>query len=140
MNYLWKKTYNTGIKEIDDQHKKFFELINKLYSENSKQRKIAIVSSIIMELEDYASYHFKYEEDLFTQYNYPEFEIELHLEKHSNFTKRILKYKEEVYASEDLSFHRLAEFLRKWLIDHILVTDMRFANYVKDNNLSNYYM
>ena len=50
------------------------------------------------------------------------------------------KYKKDINTSKDLSFFHLAEFFRKWLIDHILVTDMRFANYITYNNLSNYYM
>jgi hemerythrin len=139
MKVVWKKTYETGIIEIDKQHQKFVKLINDVYEMVEKNDVISL-EKLLIELSNYADYHFKTEERLFSENKYVEEETELHLKKHDQFISSLNKLKKEKQYSDMNRAYKLADLLRKWLINHILVYDMRYANYFKDKNLSNFYL
>ena len=69
MNILlhWKQEYSVNIKEIDQQHRKLFDLINLLYDSSLLNEKEDILEKIFVELKDYAFVHFKDEEKYFAR-------------------------------------------------------------------------
>ena len=119
----WNKSYSVGIEEIDKQHKKFFEIINKLYylddDDNNKFKKI------VEELYDYTIYHFKSEEEYLQKAGYPH--LKEHQNVHQNFVKKIKELKELDKIPDDID---LFEFASEWLIDHILNTDQKYAFWI----------
>jgi hypothetical protein len=58
----WEQKYNTGIKEIDTQHKRLVDIINELYDARHSQSSQAVLNVILSRLIDYAEYHFDFEE------------------------------------------------------------------------------
>lgn len=134
MYIRWSDLFNTGITEIDNQHKKLLNILNKALtlSINSQDSEI---DTIFSELMSYAKYHFTYEEYLFEKYNFPN--SGQHLKEHNNFKKTIEEMcasAKEMTKSEE-SIENLVVFLKDWLINHILNSDRKYIKYFPKDNL-----
>ncbi len=124
----WRPDFNLGIDEIDNQHKKIVDLINRLnkaFMDNEARDKL---STILDEMAQYADYHFKTEEKLFSQHHYP-FTSE-HINLHENFIKKVAQFREQFEQGLPVTF-RVLGFLRKWLTNHILDVDREYVDIVK---------
>lgn len=124
----WRPDFNLGIKEIDDQHKKIIELINELneaFMHSEAREKLGV---ILDEMADYANYHFKTEEKLFSEHNYP-FAAE-HIKLHEAFKEKVIHFKEQFDKGLPVTF-RVLGFLRKWLTNHILDIDREYVDIVR---------
>lgn len=125
----WNNIYETGIDVIDFQHKILIERINDLIELLNKNETQENLFPLFIFLEDYTNYHFDTEEQFFNSFNYTE--KEKHLEEHEEFKEKIknlkLKYNEDLEKIDD----NLLDFLIDWLTNHIVGTDMEFANGLK---------
>ncbi len=130
--FLWKEELDLGINSIDEQHKKFFEIGNKIDEllmdcEEGKEDYDEIYN-VINELKDYTFYHFKTEEDLFIKYNYPDYEQ--HKMKHNEFKAYIESLDLETIHEDQTEF--LKELLGKiiqWIFNHIVTTDSLYKDH-----------
>ena len=136
MHISWKNKYCTGIEKIDTQHKKLVELINNLYDKIVLKDDTSYVKDAIMDLKLYTIFHFTSEEKLFKKYQYYKDDHKEHLKKHQKFIDEIANYLSDNETSQYELGYRLTEFLKKWLFSHILVSDMKFAKFVKQNHFT----
>ena len=132
MKLIWKKAYETGIKHIDDQHKKFVVMVNDLYNIVEQEEEIPKIDDLLNKLDHYADYHFKTEEKLFDKYSYSFDDLEIHLEKHSEFHKKLEKMRKDSSMAPLIVAYRLADYLRKWIVDHIMKYDMKYAGFIRE--------
>ena len=132
----WKKEYETGIEKIDIQHKKLIDMINKLYDDVVIKKNCDSVQEIILELKLYTLFHFTTEEKLFKKYKYNNSEFEEHMENHGAFAEKIGEFIGDTSSSQFELGYRITEYLKKWLISHILGTDMKFASFMKKNHFT----
>jgi hemerythrin len=126
----WRPDFELGIPEIDKQHKKIVELINSLNDAFMKHETKGKLEGILNEMAEYAVYHFKTEEKLFVDRNFP-FAKE-HIQQHQQFARKVQDYKTKHEAGHSVTFQVLI-FLRKWLTDHILDSDREYVDIVKRN-------
>ena len=124
----WRPDFNLGIKEIDEQHKKIVELINKLNDAFIKKVAHEQLGSILDEMVKYSEYHFETEEKLFSQYNYP-FTRE-HIQMHQDFKTKVAGFRETYSKNQPVTF-RVLNFLRKWFTNHILDVDREYVDIVR---------
>ncbi len=126
---VWNEKLSLNIKEIDDQHKHLIKQLNNIHDaviNGSEQR---VLEDTLNELIDYTVYHFDQEEELITKYGYPE--IEEHKKEHNNLIEQVLKLQKDFRdGSATISFEVL-DFLQSWVIDHIMETDMKYKDYIK---------
>jgi len=118
--------YKLGIKMIDKQHQRIFDLIDKLCDVDKNEKKI--VKSIIQELKEYSEYHFKSEEEYFKNINFSETDKHIHL--HKMFIQTTEYYYE---FPEKLNKKKLYTFLNTWIKNHILIEDKKYITkeYIK---------
>lgn len=64
----WSEKLSVGIKEIDDQHKHFIGIVNKLHESVEKGDVTDELDKIFVELNDYAAFHFETEEKYFENF------------------------------------------------------------------------
>ena len=121
----WSNIYSVGIEEIDNQHKKIFNLINETY--NVSQLNETEFRKLLEELNNYANFHFKLEEKLFEFTKYPG--SLSHVQEHNAFRDKIKQWKESPKNTIEIE---IFDFLVDWLIEHILHVDMKYAPYVKN--------
>ncbi len=100
-------------------------MINDLYQAFTEGKANVVTVKIVKELVKYTQYHFKSEEEHFLKLNYPE--AEKHIEQHNSFTETVLKFSNDLSNNEVSLSYELMDFLRKWLIDHIMGTDKQYV-------------
>ena len=125
----WNDSYLLGIPMIDNQHKKFFVILDNLETLNQKQEK-SEMHSLINELQNYVIYHFQTEEDLMVKSQSPN--IDLHVMEHELFRKKVEEFHHSYYNNNAELLNEMISFMRKWLIIHISGTDAEYADSIKD--------
>lgn len=129
--FPWNTNFETGILEIDDQHKELVNLLNLLASHLAQRADKAVLDDILNNLADYACYHFVTEEIIWQQYFAGDnWEIR-HKHEHQRFVEELLKLKDEenINPLNRVVEHALS-FLTHWLAFHILDDDKRMAKAV----------
>ena len=118
----WKTEYDTGIEEIDLQHRYFMVLINRLTSELVACSDKKYRERLLRELANYAAFHFVSEENLMIKFGYPDFERHrmLHLDLIDQLSLRMLAESNE----------SLLKFLVAWFIRHTTSEDHRIGEFI----------
>ncbi|QEM67497.1 bacteriohemerythrin [Geobacter sp. FeAm09] len=124
-HFTWNNTYSVADEELDNHHKKLFGIFNKLYDTCLKRNETAPLAAIIEELASYSTYHFHAEEQHMKELGYGG--MEQHIAEHRTFAARMDKYRHahgtnEVVVSKEIVLH-----LWKWLIDHVMTEDKKYA-------------
>ena len=123
--YEMKQEYKIGIEQIDEQHKKLFELADRAYvllKDEFAIDKYDKIVEILDELKDYTIFHFKSEEEYMESIGYKR----LFTQKieHAKFIESLenVDYK-HIDVDQDESLVKILNFLNDWLTEHILKTD-----------------
>lgn len=123
--YEMKEEFKTGIEFVDKEHKMLFDIADRIYvllnNEFSIDKYDKIVS-VIEELKDYTTFHFKDEEAYMESINYKR----MFTQKidHDNFVKKLDDINlKELDENQDKHIFELLEFVNDWLIHHILEKD-----------------
>lgn len=129
----WDDNYSVNVAEIDDQHKKLVNMLNKLYGSTINGNSHEILSDILHGLSEYTVYHFSTEEKYFEQFNY-KFTKE-HKAQHQNFVKKVLDFQDKFDNNESEITVELIKFLVDWVTEHIMDSDHKFKKCFNDNGL-----
>ena len=119
----WTSDLDTGIAEIDNQHRRIVDYINRL-NELRHTHDRAGLSDVIGEMVDYTMSHFAFEEALMEQAEYAF--SQAHRSVHETFIKRVEKFRERFIAGEDIA-DELYDVLKRWLINHIQRDDAAYV-------------
>ena len=126
--FVWSGKYQVGITKIDQQHKKLVALINALAKKLTDQSDTDALIKVFDDLASYANYHFKSEEGLMQEWEIDaEFSAE-HRESHASFVHEVTKARNFARSNPQHMSTKTLTFLSRWLILHILGSDMRMAN------------
>ena len=130
--FPWNKNFETGIELIDEQHKQLVHILNKLAAHLANRSDEVVLNDIFDELANYADYHFKTEEEIWSGYFDGDEWYEKHEKTHRSFIGDVLALKEnkDEKALDDVVYD-IVSFLSKWLAYHILDTDKRMAKAVQ---------
>lgn len=129
----WSSELETGIAIIDRDHKVLVELLNQLHevTQPNAPRDEGIVGSILAALVDYTDYHFAREERLQEVSGYPS--ADRHHDVHVQLRMQAYAFRDQYERDPDtVNQSALLDFLKAWLLDHIVVQDMDFVPYAKD--------
>jgi len=84
--FIWKDKYNLNIKEIDDQHKNFVNILEEVYQSVLTNEDRKLVGKRLEDLKNYAIKHFATEEKYFDEFNYSD--SKKHKAAHQDLEKR----------------------------------------------------
>ena len=126
----WNESYEVGIKDIDFQHKKLFELVNKLHNSLNNGYSRREIEVIINALSSYFDYHFTEEESFLKRINYPD--MANYYQSAAELNDKLQTLKAQFTKSRAGSPLMFLSFLKNWLGEHIkslqhslaLLTDM----------------
>jgi len=131
MRFIWDPKYSVGIKSIDTQHQRFFEIINEIYD---LVRKVYFTKEdllkVIEELKKYAEIHLSYEEKYFKEFKY--LSAKDHITAHNVLRQKIKDYLLDVQKPDTVPetlAADIAEFTKNWLSEHILNLDHQYIQF-----------
>ncbi len=138
---IWKPDFSVKVVELDKQHKKIFAFINLLNEAlTSHDRSIVItIRDVLVELGEYANYHFANEEKYFDKFNYEE--TEKHITEHNNYRTRIELFNNRLRTVHEEGDNMqtfgldLFEFLEGWWIGHINNSDHKYSKCFNEHGL-----
>lgn len=128
--FPWNCNFETGLKEIDDQHRVLVNILNRLAWHFASSSSEEDGSDLLDELLAYASYHFEYEESIWEQSLGISDVSRNHHESHQMFFAQIQTLRQSTAPPEDV-LAELFDYLTRWLAFHILESDRRMALTVK---------
>ncbi|HEX8986790.1 MAG TPA: bacteriohemerythrin [Rhodocyclaceae bacterium] len=126
--FVWNSKYQVGIAHIDRQHKKLVTLINTLGHRLAVDSDPTASMEVFDELASYASYHFRAEENLMEECHVDGEFNAAHKASHASFVAEVARARDSAQDDPLQVLTKTLGFLSRWLIFHILGTDMRMAN------------
>ena len=121
----WDEKYSVGIKDIDMQHKRLFDLINEFYDAVKNGKVAAGTAKIIDGLLSYTVFHFGFEERLMGRHSYAG--LAGQKVSHKIFTDKIAEYQARFASGKLLMTIEVTNYLKSWLTEHIMKSDMQYA-------------
>jgi len=125
---IWRPSYNIGDSKIDNQHRQLVDLVNCLCAEIYRFRSNDIIDKILIQLVNYAEGHFRDEEKLMEEIGYPFYQE--HKEEHERLVEEVFEFKNK-YDQGLVSKEDLIEFLKTWLIEHIIGSDLKIKSWLE---------
>jgi len=125
----WEKRFETGQKQFDEHHMRLVALLNQMYDNFIDGASQEALESVIVELADYALYHFKAEESSMASYGYAD--LPMHREEHKKFNLMVAAFHDDLKEGKHDLAADVLSFLGNWLFDHILETDVKYCHFVE---------
>jgi hemerythrin-like metal-binding protein len=122
-----------NIDVIDAQHKKLFELFEKLLRLNCYSVDFELILASIVELDECFCFHFETEEKLMKNAGVDD--LKIHLQQHNSF-KKIFREFRTLSESKSHILNRLSvslaiDYLKKWFSTHIQYSDSLYVDSVQ---------
>lgn len=127
----WSSQYETGVKEIDDQHRRLLEKIDRfqiaLYQGRSKDELAGVISFLLSYIEE----HLETEERILAECSFPDFKR--HQEQHNDFREQCMKLIKRFNTGGADSFLAIEveKLIVNWWENHVMKMDMACIPYVR---------
>lgn len=122
--------FSVLVDEMDEQHKKWVGLINELHASLLGEGERVEPAEILREMLAYVDFHFKEEEQLMRNINYPNY-IE-HKRAHEAFIARLNNMEQDIEAGNIILGTQLMSVLKNWLEDHIASMDKHYGEFASN--------
>lgn len=123
--YEMKDEYLTGIRMIDEEHKRLFEIADSLYylqKEEFLVDKYDQIQGILNELKDYTLLHFEHEEKYMESIAYKKMFTQK--VQHDALRKQIEEWDiDSIDERQDETIQEILTIVTDWLVNHILNQD-----------------
>ncbi len=129
--FTFTKDCLIGVPEIDDEHKRLFELISEVDAAvKADSDSVATALALLNELKQYAINHFAHEEAYMEKIHDPE--LSRQKKEHAAFVEKVNAYSlaDITDKSAKETILELLAFLSKWLMGHILGSDILIGQFV----------
>ncbi len=125
--------YSVQIQKIDEQHQKLIGIINEVFEAKTNNLGKMVIAGILNRLTDYTKTHFKEEEALMAEHGYPE--LEQHRTAHQFFIVKVGDFNRAFNSDQDSLSEEMLDFLKNWLIKHIMETDKRYGPFLNERGV-----
>jgi hemerythrin len=128
----WNESYSVHIKQLDEQHKKLFQIVNALYDAMKNGKGNDVLAGVFDELINYTKLHFSTEENLLKIHNYPN--LTAHKMEHERLVNQVLDLQKQFMDGGAALSIKVSNFLKEWLMNHIKKSDIAYSKYLKQKN------
>jgi hemerythrin len=133
---IWDESYSIGNVELDEQHKRWIDIHNRLHDElltGSVYTLKNIASKTLREMLQYVDHHFECEERYMTEVGFPE--ASAHWRLHKDFDTMIYSMLRDIKDGDmPVLNSELIKILQSWLVNHILIEDRKIAKFTKKSS------
>jgi hemerythrin len=130
----WTDALSVSIKEIDTQHQRLFDLMNKLHEAMKIGKGNDVLGGILGDLVKYTVVHFSNEETYLKKYDYPEYVQ--HKKIHDDLTRKAKALKASFDQGKQTISIEVLSFLKDWLSGHILGSDKKYGPLLNSKGLN----
>lgn len=125
-DFEWSESYSVGDEEFDTHHKQLIRYIQ-ILDDPTAHSDIEFIGAIVDGLVAYTNYHFTAEEEMMRGADYPGFDR--HLAQHVDFVDKATRFRDELRGGEAAVGDEILDYLKLWLVKHILTEDRGFARF-----------
>ena len=120
----WGERFSVGVAVLDEQHKELIRMINSLIDNQHAGADSEAMVDVLEKMTEYAAYHFRTEERLFSEYEYPQHAS--HNAEHTEFKTKAARFCMDAIAGKNGLAREVLRYLSAWLTSHILLSDMKY--------------
>lgn len=131
--FPWDNRLKTNISVCDEQHQNLINLINGLHDAMISRKDKELIGKTIDELVVYSLYHFKTEENLLEEHQFPH--LNSHKAEHAVWVKEVNGLKDRFEKGEEIRTIEILGFLKDWVYDHILVSDKKYSLFLRNKGV-----
>jgi len=129
----WDDSYSVHVESIDKQHQKMMSMINDLHNALLEGETVETIVDVLNRLKIYTEEHFKFEEDIFDKYDYPEGPD--HKKRHHELVDRVNNFHNRLTSDHEKVGDELLEFLLFWLGNHIKTVDRQYTAFMLEKGI-----
>ncbi|MBU0674760.1 MAG: bacteriohemerythrin [Proteobacteria bacterium] len=129
---VWNKAFSVESKYLDKQHKQLIEIVNSFNQALDGGERATMAFEVLNRLVRYAEQHFRDEEKILQMVQYPADQFQAHVREHEKLTEDIYRHCENWSSVGEESLPGIGQFLKDWLVNHILNTDMQYCKYTRN--------
>lgn len=130
----WNPSYSVKVEKCDTDHKKLFDILNKLHEAMSAGNGNQVVAKVVKELGDYTKFHFGAEEKMMEQTHYPK--LAEHRAQHKIYVSKVEQFQKDVEKGVLGKSVEVLNFLTDWLTSHIKKVDQQYSAHLNANGIS----
>ncbi|WP_147822356.1 bacteriohemerythrin [Salidesulfovibrio onnuriiensis] len=125
----WNDSLSIGIYRVDSQHMRLIEVANDFLRTAGEGRDGEAIQTTLTRLREYTVNHFRDEEAYMREIHYPR--LARHQEEHRNLVQRVKQFQRDLYEQRDITVEVMRDFLREWLVGHIINSDLKIAEWLR---------
>ncbi len=125
MTVQWKDKWNIGVPEIDAEHRYLIALVSNLIEKFNSNNLEENLPKAFVHLMNYADKHFKNEESLMSAVAYPL--LNEQKQQHELLEDETSELAEKFLSGEQSISIETLNFLKKWVIEHVLKEDKKIG-------------
>lgn len=129
---VWRPEYSVGNQTLDLQHKRLLKLCERVSSYQCDKSKASIDAFhvILNDLAFYATKHFETEEQVLQQTGYAKLSVQKM--EHDEYSDKMVEFLIAAIGG-DIDKVALQRYLESWWVNHILVSDMEYSDWLKQS-------
>ena len=130
---VWSDEYSVNVAEIDKQHKKLLEHVNKLHASVEAQIDKQDLHELLVELYDYTAFHFASEEKLMDQHGMKN--VKKHHKEHKLLLKHLKHICNAVSKGKRPAFYSQYDVSNDWFLAHIMDFDKKMGAFLNSKDV-----
>ena len=108
-------------------------MINDLHDALMEGETIEKIAEVLAQLRHYTEEHFRFEEEIFDQYDYPQGSE--HKKQHNDLVKKVIKFHDRLVVHHEKVGEELLNFLLFWLGNHIKTVDRQYIAFMLEKGI-----
>lgn len=129
----WRDEYNVNVEEIDTQHRKMLELVNKLHAAVEARADKHDLELLLADLVDFTRVHFSTEEQLMKTHDYSE--LGEHHKEHRLLLRYLTDLVHAVSSGKSLCFYSDYDVSTDWALIHIAEHDKDLGAFLNSKGI-----
>nr|WP_155934732.1 bacteriohemerythrin [Pseudodesulfovibrio alkaliphilus] len=129
----WSDDLSVNIREIDEQHLRLINLINKLHAAMRSGKGMQATAAVLDELKQYTVFHFSSEEAMFEEHGYAG-QVN-HVATHKAFVQKVLDFEQQILSGKSSVTMEVMNFLKDWLVKHIKGVDKKYSPFFNERGI-----
>ena len=122
----WQDSFSIGNEEIDEQHKRWIEILNRAHDHMISGENAGNVGRhTLIKMLEYTRYHFSFEEAYMEKIGYPG--LEAHRKIHQTFCIKLEQSLNQMDNGVYILSTEIIKTTENWLVDHILNEDRKIT-------------